>query len=130
MSLITCNSLVDHREVAKRIKTWLEAKSFETTALESNGSYVVKARKKGVFRSVIGADRALEVGVRQFDGLTQVDIRQGSWKTNVISNAAWILVTGGANLLISGWSIVIQKELEAFVRSVFEELSGTRQVEL
>lgn len=130
MSLITCNSLVDHREVARRIKTWLEAKSFETMALESNGSYVVKARKKGVFRSVVGADRALEVVVQQSDGQTQVDIRQGSWKTNVISNAAWFLVTGGANLLISGWSIVVQKDLEAFVRSVFEELSVTRQVEL
>jgi hypothetical protein len=130
MALITCPLLVDTREVAKRLKEWLEAKGFETKALESSGSYIVKARKASAFRVIVGADRALEVGVRQWNGETQVEVRQGSWKTNIVSNAAWLVVTSGMNLLISGWSVVIQKDLEAFSRSVLAELSGSHQVDL
>jgi hypothetical protein len=85
----------------------------------------VKARKSSTLRSVIGADRAIEVGVRTADGKTRVLVCQGSWKTNVISNAAWLFVTGGINLAISGWSIVIQKDLEGYVREVLEELSAS-----
>lgn len=56
MALITCPSLVDTREVAKRIKAWLDARGFETKALESSGAYVVKARKASTFRAIVGAD--------------------------------------------------------------------------
>ena len=130
MAIITHPSLVDTRQVAKRIKEWLEAKGFETKALETGSSYVVKARKASKFRAIVGADRALEIGVRQTEGETQVDVRQGSWKTNAISNAAWLVATGGMNLLISGWSVVVQKELETFVRTILAEEGGTREVEL
>jgi hypothetical protein len=130
MALITCPAIVDNREVAKRIKKWFEDKGFETKAFESSGSFSVKARKASTFRAVVGADRALEVAVRHCDGETQVEVRQGSWKTNIISNAAWLVVTGGMNLAISGWSVVIQKDLEKFVRSVLDELAGTHEVDL
>jgi hypothetical protein len=130
MTLIASPALIDTRQVAKRIKEWLEGKGFETKALESSGSYTVKARKSGVFRSVVGADRAMEISIRQWNGETQVEVRQGSWKTNIVSNAAWLVATGGMNLLISGWSVVIQKDLEAFVRSVLADLGGSHQVDL
>ncbi len=130
MALITFPALVDTRQVAKRIKGWLDSKGFETRAFQGGGAYTVKARKSGTFRAVVGADRALEIGVRHHGSETQVDVRQGSWKTNAVSNTAWLVVTGGANLLISGWSVVVQKDLEAFVRTVLEDGSGTREVDL
>lgn len=130
MTIIACPALADTREVARRIKVWLDDRGFETKTLESANSYVVKARKASAFRAIVGADRALEVGVRHWNGETQVEVRQGSWKTNIVSNAVWLVVTGGMNLLISGWSLVVQKDLETFVRSVLAELAGTHEVDL
>jgi hypothetical protein len=130
MALIASPALVDTREVARRIKAWLINNGFETKAYESGDSFIVKARKASTLRAIVGADRALEVGVRHWNGETQVDVRQGSWKTNAVSNAAWLVVTGGANLLISGWSLVVQKELETFVRSVLEDLTNTREIDI
>ena len=130
MATIVHPALVDTRKVATAINDWLRLKCFETKALEADGSYTVKARKANAVRAVLGADRALEVEVRQSDGRTVVDVRQGSWKTNIISNVAWAVVTGGMNLAISGWSVVIQKDLEAHIRSVLAELGGVREVDL
>ncbi len=124
MALIVHPSVVDTREVARRVKIWFDEKGFETKAFGQDDSYLVKARKSSTLRSVIGADRAIEVGVRAADGETLVYVCQGSWKTNVISNAAWLFVTGGINLAISGWSLVIQKDLESYVRDVLKELSA------
>lgn len=125
MALIVHPSEVDTRELARRVKVWFDEKGFETKAFGQDGSYLVKARKSSTFRSVIGADRAIEVGVRAAEGETRVLVSQGSWKTNVISNAAWLFVTGGLNLAISGWSIVIQKDLESHVREVLKALSAS-----
>jgi|ERR1700730_2311310 hypothetical protein len=130
MSVITHPGQIDIREVAKTIKAWLDSKGFETKALQTEGAYIIKARKASGLRAIVGADRALKIEVRNLNNETQVGLRQGSWKTNIISNAAWLIVTGGANLLISGWSLVIQKELEAFVRETLNQLSGVREVEL
>ncbi len=130
MSVVTQPGQLDTREIAKKIKGWLDGKGFETKALEAEGAYIVKARKGNILRAAVGADRAIEIDVRHLNGETQVSVRQGSWKTNIISNAAWLLVTGGANLLISGWSLVIQRDLEAFIRETLNQLSGVREVEL
>ena len=90
----------------------------------------MKARKSSVLRAIAGADRALEIEIGHADGKTVVDVRQGSWQTSVVSNLAWVLVTGGMNLAFSGWSIVIQKELESHIRSVLAELEGVHEVNL
>lgn len=130
MSKITHPGRADNRDIAKRIKGWLDKKGFETKAFESDDGFTIKARKASAIRALIGADRALEIDVRYANDQTEVDLRQGSWKTNAISNLAWVVVTGGANLAISGWSLLIQKELEAFVREALSQVSGVREVEL
>jgi hypothetical protein len=130
MAAITHLGLVDARAVAKAIQDWLDSRRFETKALQAGASYFVKARKSSVLRAIAGADRALEIEVGHADGKTIVDVRQGSWQTNVVSNLAWVLVTGGMNLAFSGWSIVIQRELESHIRSVLAELGGVHEVDL
>lgn len=129
MALISSPVPLDNREVARRIKDWLDKKGFETKAFEADGSYFLKTRKSSGLRSVVGADRALEIGIRHSDNQTQVEVRQGSWKTNIVSNAGWFLVTGGANLLFSGWSLVIQKDLESYIRTIFNDM-GMKEVAL
>lgn len=130
MATIVHPGKVENREVAKRIKYWLTEKGFETKAIEQDGLYAVKARKSSGLRTIVGADRAIEVAIRTLGDETQVDVRQGSWKTNAISNVAWLVVTGGMNLAISGWSIVIQKDLENYIRKILNDMSGAKEVEL
>jgi hypothetical protein len=130
MALIVHSQEIDNREVARQIKNWFDQKSFETKVIQGNNSYAIKARKKSKLRAVVGADRAIEVAIRTTDGETQVEVRQGSWKTNAISNAAWLVVTGGMNLAISGWSIMIQKDLENYIRKVLDDIGGFQEIEL
>ncbi|MEI7822000.1 MAG: hypothetical protein WCK55_13885 [Verrucomicrobiota bacterium] len=129
MASIIHPASVDLRTIATAVKGWLDRKKFETKAFEAAGSYILKARKGGKLRAVLSIDRALEILVTHSDGKTVVDIRQGSWKTNAVSNVAWLAVTGGTNLLLSGWSVVIQKELESYIRSILAEY-GAREVDL
>jgi phage anti-repressor protein len=121
---------VDSREVAKQVKAWFDERSFETKAEQSGDVIVVKARKKSTFRAIVAADRAIEVAVRNTEYATHVDVRQGSWKTNIVSNTVWFVATGGAGLLISGWSLVIQRDLESHIRGILAQLGGTREIQL
>ena len=130
MATIVQHKKLDNREIARQIKNWFDKRDFETKAIEQDGTYEVKARKSSGLRAILGADRAIEVRVETLGEETHVDVRQGSWKTNAISNAAWLVVTGGMNLAISGWSIVIQKELESYVREILNNMSGAKDVEL
>lgn len=130
MTAISSTTPADLREVARRIHGWLESKGFEVRGLQAGEGFVIKARKASTLRAIVGADRALEIGVQPRGALVDVEIRQGSWKTNAVSNAVWLVATGGMNLAISGWSLVIQKDLEHYVRSIFEELGGAREVDL
>ena len=130
MATITHPSRLDTRKAAKAIRDWLDQKGFETKALEAQGAYTIKARKGSAFRAVLGADRALEVEVRHAGCQTIADVRQGSWKTNIVSNAVWLVATGGMNLAVSGWSVVIQKDLESYIRTLFAELGGVHAVDL
>jgi hypothetical protein len=113
---------LDGQELAGRIKGWLDLRGFETELFGSDGAYLVKGRKSSVIRAVLAADRALDVRIGNGGATTEVVVGQGSWTTNVVSNTIWFAVTGGANLAISGWSIVIQKQLEAFIRQTMEEM--------
>jgi hypothetical protein len=130
MALITYPAEVDIKEVSRRIQQWFHHKNFETRALKVDDSYIIKARKKSAFRAIVAADRALEVAARNFNGEAQVDVKQGSWKTNAISNAVWFVATGGMMLLVSGWSIVAQKELESRIRAILEDVAGAQEVDL
>ena len=130
MALITYPAEVDIKEVTQRIKRWFNFKNFESRVLNVDDTYIIKARKKSTFRAIVAADRALEVAVRNFNGEAQVNVRQGSWKTNAISNVAWFVVSGGAMLLVSGWSIVVQKELESHIRSILDDVAGAKEVDI
>ena len=122
MALITTAKSLDTEVVAQRVKAWLDGKGFQTKLFETGDGYAIKARKASAFRAVVGADRALEIGIRHWGGETQVEVRQGSWTTNAISNSVWLIATSGANLLISGWSVLIQRDLESFVRTTMADL--------
>lgn len=123
MATITHPARIDNAELASLIRDWFEARKFETRVLESDGTCAVKARKKSLWRAAIAADRALEVDIRSFGDATEVVVHQGDWTTNLVSNGVWFVATGGMNLAFSGWSVVIQKQLESFIRSQMDDLT-------
>jgi|WetSurMetagenome_2_1015567.scaffolds.fasta_scaffold07844_5 hypothetical protein len=130
MAEITYPRKLDNKEVAKQIKKWFTEKGFETKVIEESSSCAIKARKSSELRAMIGADRAMEVTIFASGEQTQVDTRQGSWKTNTVSNASWLVAaaTGGINLAISGWSVIVQKELEGHIRAVLNSLGSGKEV--
>ena len=122
MATLTASKQLDLCHIAGQVQAWFEQRHFENKLLEDNGMYVVKARKSSKWRAVMGADRALNVIIGHSDtGGTQVEVKQGDWTTNIVSNAAWLVVTGGANMAISGWSFVLQKQLQNYIQSIFDE---------
>ena len=110
--------------IAKQIKNWFDQRKFETKAIDQDGNYQIKARKNRGLHSFTRADRVIEVSICTIDQEMRVEVRQGSWKTNAISTPSRIAVAGGKNFAISGWSILIQKELENYIRKLLDDLSG------
>ena len=122
MAMMTCSKPLDPHNIARRVQGWFDDRNFESKMLRDEGAYIVKARKSSKWRAVMGADRALNVIIGHNEsGGTQVEVKQGDWTTNIVSNAAWLLVTGGANMAISGWSFVLQKQLQNYIQSIFDE---------
>ncbi|MCP4106951.1 MAG: hypothetical protein GY749_15670 [Desulfobacteraceae bacterium] len=122
MSAIECAKPLDLSDIAWRIKQWFDEKKFENKVLEDNGSYIVKARKSSIWRAVMGADRAINIIIEHSENSgTLVNVKQGDWTTNIVSNAVWFVFTGGANLAFSGWSFVLQKQLEKYIQDILDE---------
>src|SRR5262245_29354453 len=116
MATITYPQALDLDPLARSVRRWFKERGFETKRECLADQYVVKARKSSVWRALLAADRAINVSMSVTGDRTEVIVSQGDWTTNLVSNAAWFALTGGTNLLISGWSVVIQKQLEAHIR--------------
>lgn len=121
MATLTASKPLDLNEMARQIQDWFEQRHFENKLLEDNGAYIVKARKSSKWRAVLGADRALNVILGHENGGTKVMVKQGDWTTNIVSNTIWLVATGGTNILISGWSFVLQKQLQSYIQSLLDE---------
>jgi hypothetical protein len=115
---------LDVQELIKRIQGWSEMREFETKVVGDGQHWAVKARKSSWFRAAMAADRAINVNIRTDGEKTEVVVGQGDWTTNLASNAVWLAVTGGAWLAISGWSFVVQWQLEGFIRQQMEEMGS------
>jgi hypothetical protein len=121
MTVIAADAQLDINVVARQIKGWLGERGFETQTLEAEYGLLLKSAKSSALRTFFAADRALVIRISNETAVTEVHVRQGNWTKNLVSNAGWALATGGTNLAISGWSLVIQKQLEAYIRKI---LSG------
>lgn len=130
MAILKADKQLENKFLARKIKNWFTLKNFETKALFKDDTYLIKAKKSSGLRTFVGADRAIEVLINIQEGKTSVEVRQGSWKKNIVSNAAWLVVTGGMNLAISGWSVVIQKDLENFIREILENETELEEIDL
>ena len=136
MTAVAAKQAMDITDVAGQINDWLVERGFETRTEDAEYGLLVRARKSSVGRKVLFADRALVIRVSNDSGVTEIVVRQGSWKANLASNAAWnvalIALTGGGLLAVtatvSGWSFVIQHQLVTYARKILNA-SETSEVE-
>jgi hypothetical protein len=120
MTVIAANTRLDIGDVAKQIMGWLSERGFKTQEYHAEYGLLLKSGKSSALRTVFAADRALVIRISNETAVTEVHVRQGSWTKNLVSNAGWIAATGGGILAISAWSLVIQLQLEAYVRRILK----------
>ncbi len=120
MSTITTEKQLNLKNIADGVTQWLEFKSWQTKVEKVEGNYYVRARKSSWWRAAIGADRALVIHIYSNEEGTSVAVGQGDWTTNIWSNVFWFVATGGTNIAISGWSFVLQKQLQQYVKEMLD----------
>ena len=98
----------------------LNERGFETREYHAEYGLLLRSGKSSALRTFLAADRALVIRISNETAVTEVQVRQGSWTKNLAANAGWIAATGGGMLAVSGWSFVIQLELEAYVRKILK----------
>ena len=76
MALINYPGHVDAQQMANRIPGWFETRNFDTKRGASDVVSSVKARKQSLWRTILAADRALEVCVRQCANEIQIVSRR------------------------------------------------------
>ncbi len=120
MTIIQSPQLLNIKALASKILAWFEKQHFEVKITHLQNDYFITARKTNAIRVAISADHAIIVGIRQVNSGTTIEVKQGSWETKILSNAIWFALTGGTNLFIAGWSLVLQKDLENYIETMIK----------
>jgi hypothetical protein len=121
MAEFKANRIIDLETIGSKVRKWFLEKKWTVKVHKESNMYGIEAEKKDKIRITFGACRALTFICWHESGYTRIKIKQGSWAENIASNFAWIVATGGANLAITAWSFVVQKQFEEFVKTKFPE---------
>jgi hypothetical protein len=121
MAEFKANKIIDLETIGTKVRKWFLDKNWTVKVHKENNMYGIEAQKKDKLRITFGACRALTFICWHEKGKTRLTIKQGSWAENIASNLGWFFLTGGANLAITAWSFVVQKQFEQFVKTEFPE---------
>jgi hypothetical protein len=128
MNVIEHPSAVDPTTLANQIEAWFTDHKFVTELSVSGNSAELLARRKNPARTAIGASRGIAVAIDASDDGTRIEIRAAEWKRNLIGPAVLAISTFGASALVPGWSRVLQKQLEHYVRSLLGPAEGPSEL--
>lgn len=117
MTKISKPQNLNTRAIASHIVGWFEHQHFELKISHENNNFYISARKTNAIRVALSANHAIIVGIQCEGNGTTIEVKQGSWETKIISNAVWLALTVGTNLLIAGWSLILQKDLENYIET-------------
>ena len=120
MSQISTTDILDTKAIADGVKRWFNERDWDVKTDATENNHYIRAHKSNWWRAVVGADRALVVHVYSNKDGTFVDVGQGDWTTNIVSNVIWAFATGGTNIAISGWSFISQKQLQSYIQELFD----------
>lgn len=111
---------LDLTKLGEKLKLWFVERDWDVQSEPGVNTYTIKARKVDTLREIFGACRALVVTCYYEGNTTKVKIGQGSWTENILSNAGWLIATGGANLAFTFWSFEVEREFTSYAHDVLD----------
>ena len=110
--------------LAGSIEEHFEIERYEIQSSKSDGGWVIQARKSGLFRELLAADRAFTVTVTGEPNNFRVSFGIGKWTQNiavaVLEGIALWPVLFFVEVPISLWSYEIEREFWGYVEQKVE----------
>lgn len=101
------------------IEVWFSTQGYQTQTNKTDGTWLLQAAKTEMWRKAVGASRAFNVMIQGQPNDFSVDLSTGEWASNLAAGGVAAVLTGGATLLISGftagWSKKIESDLWNFI---------------
>ncbi|MFQ4146323.1 SHOCT domain-containing protein [Chlorogloeopsis sp. ULAP02] len=101
------------------IETWFTEQGYQTQTNRTDGAWFLQAAKTEMWRKAVGASRAFNVLIQGQTNDFSVELSTGEWASNLAAGGIAAVLTGGATLLISGftagWSKKIESDLWNFI---------------
>ena len=119
-SICKADKVIDLIELGDKLLSWFIERDWDFKTNRSESNYVITAKKTGDLRKAFCANRALNVSCYHEQGSTYVKITQGSWTDNLVGNAAWYEVTGGAWLAVTAWSLRVEGQFKEYTQSLLD----------
>jgi hypothetical protein len=110
----------DLKHVAEEVKLWFAGNSFEVQTADSDGVYVIQARKASGVRTFFGTNQAFTVKIEGKPASFTVDIVTGKWVENLTGSAISGLFTGGLTWLTGAAGAAWMKKVEGDLWSWFD----------
>ena len=110
--------------LADSIEEHFQIEKYETQSTNSDGGWVIQARKGGIFRDILAADRAFTVTVAGEPNSFKVSFGIGKWTQNIgmaaLEGIALWPVLFFVEVPISFWSYEIEREFWNYVEQKVE----------
>lgn len=120
---------VDLIRLAKVVERYLDKEGFETNIDITPEWQRVQAKKKGILRTAVGAQRCIEVNIRGTPNAFEVEMTTGEWGKNLAASAVMGTLTFGLGWVGAGISAVAYRNLEEkifdYIQWQVDELRGS-----
>src|SRR4051812_40613545 len=70
-------------QLAKDVEEWLRQQGFETQSGASPGAFLIQARKKSIWRSLLGNNQSIDVRVEGTPEKYSIDVDAATWFRNL-----------------------------------------------
>ena len=111
---------VDLNTVYQKLLLWFKTRQYEVDGIESQGEYLIQAKKTGLIRTFTGTNMAFKVriywsknGDRQDEFV--VETATGKWISNIAGAGFASMFTGGFTVLTglagAGWTMIVENSM-------------------
>ena len=125
-------------EVYREIVLWFKQRQYDVANVESDGIYLIQARKTGTLRTLTGTNLAFKVKIYwSNDFLIEnefiIETSTGKWISNIAGAGFTSMFTGGFTILTgiggAGWALIVQNELIAYLENTlnYQRIRNTSQ---
>jgi len=109
--------------VQKRLVVWFKQHEFEVDSADSDGEYIIQARKGGNMRAFLGTSQAFMVKLSLSDEPNEFIFENtiGAWTSNLTGVGISAVFTGGITLLTgaagAAWTVKVEREVVEYLQT-------------